>query len=135
MEQDLKAGYAVVFPPAAAAAAAAAAAGEGGDAERVAWWRVDPRTGHTLGINHLGWGASSTEYLITLRLGIKVALLTACLMKFAHHRLIAVRAVALVGCVTTAGISTASVFASPWAAGSLAQDLIAAMLLGMTMIE
>jgi hypothetical protein len=52
MEQDLKAGYAVVFPPDARAV--------GGD-QRIAWWRVDPRTGHTLGINHLGWGASATE--------------------------------------------------------------------------
>jgi hypothetical protein len=73
--------------------------------------------------------------VITLRLGIKVALLTACIVGFAHHRLIAVRAAALVGCVASAGISTASVFANPLAAGSLAQDVIAALLLTMKNIE
>lgn len=30
----------------------------------VGWWRIDPRTGQTLGIGDRGWGATATEYTL-----------------------------------------------------------------------
>lgn len=53
IEDQLRLGYVVVAP-----GAAAVAAGKG----QVAWWRIDPRTGETLGFGPLGWGQSLVEY-------------------------------------------------------------------------
>lgn len=47
---DVAAGYTVVVPTAAAANTTAS------------WWRIDPETGMTLGVNELGWGPSMAEY-------------------------------------------------------------------------
>jgi hypothetical protein len=55
---DLHAGYIVVgaldFP-------------RDSDMTSVAWWRIDPSTGHTLGIDSKGWGGAqaATEYAVT----------------------------------------------------------------------
>ena len=49
MKQDLAAGYVVVAPATLPADRAAC------------WWRIDPKTGQTLGIGAMGWGQSSTE--------------------------------------------------------------------------
>jgi hypothetical protein len=48
--QDLSAGYVVLAPAKA-----------GADAP-VRWWRVDPKTGETLGMAGAGWGQAMTEY-------------------------------------------------------------------------
>ncbi|MGN6726515.1 MAG: transglutaminase domain-containing protein [Tepidisphaeraceae bacterium] len=49
MKQDLAAGYVVVAPATLPTDRAAC------------WWRIDPKTGQTLGIGAMGWGQSSTE--------------------------------------------------------------------------
>ncbi|MFW6201911.1 MAG: hypothetical protein ACOC8B_04990, partial [Gemmatimonadota bacterium] len=51
----VSAGYTAVAPETALPVAAA---------EGVAWWRVDPVAGHTLGIGGRGWGQTFVEYLI-----------------------------------------------------------------------
>ena len=53
---DLAAGYLVVAPSSPVAAESARFAG---------WWRIDPATGHTLGMGDTGWGQEFVEYLIT----------------------------------------------------------------------
>lgn len=52
IEEDLRAGYVVLVPDA-----------RGGTTDRsaVGWWRVDPRTGDTLGIGRRGWGQTASE--------------------------------------------------------------------------
>ena len=52
MRDDLAAGYTIVAPADAARAASA---------ELTGWWRIDPRTGHTLGVSGSGWGQSAVE--------------------------------------------------------------------------
>jgi hypothetical protein len=47
---DVAAGYAVLAP-----------SGDDARGTAAAWWRVDPRTGQTLGIGRLGWGADMAE--------------------------------------------------------------------------
>jgi hypothetical protein len=51
LRADLEAGYVVVVPTAPSEPDAP-----------VSWWRVDPSTGATLGVNELGWGPSMAEY-------------------------------------------------------------------------
>ena len=53
IEDQLRRGYVVVAP-----SAATVTAGKG----QTAWWRIDPRTGETLGFGSLGWGQSLVEY-------------------------------------------------------------------------
>ncbi|MBW7881740.1 MAG: hypothetical protein H3C34_03735 [Caldilineaceae bacterium] len=55
LEADLARGYVVVVPKMEEAG------------EDLAWWRVDPRTGETLGIGRDGRGTEGTEYTITLQ--------------------------------------------------------------------
>jgi hypothetical protein len=50
--EDLRAGFVVVGPSAPVSS---------GSEPYAAWWRVDPRTGTTLGIGQEGWGAAATE--------------------------------------------------------------------------
>lgn len=57
IEDQLRLGYVVVAPGESAVAAANG---------QVAWWRIDPRTGDTLGFGSLGWGKSLTEVALTL---------------------------------------------------------------------
>jgi hypothetical protein len=57
---DLEAGYQVLCPN-----RVVAAAGSKPGAMNVSWWRVDPRTGQTLGIGPNGWGVSIAEYAMT----------------------------------------------------------------------
>jgi hypothetical protein len=57
MERDLAAGYTLLVPREPIRR-------EGGVAA-VAWWRVDPTTGHTLGISEDGRGGASTELTLT----------------------------------------------------------------------
>ncbi|MGH7381031.1 MAG: hypothetical protein ACREKR_02205 [Candidatus Methylomirabilales bacterium] len=57
IDQDLAAGYTVLVPKEAVPM-------EGGPL--VGWWRVNPRTGHTLGIGESGWGQTATEYFVKL---------------------------------------------------------------------
>ncbi len=52
---EIAAGALVVAP-------SGAAAGDDG----FAWWRIDPVTGTTLGMNRVGWGADSTDYFILI---------------------------------------------------------------------
>jgi hypothetical protein len=49
---DLEAGYTVIVPRAPVKIAGR---------EFVGWWRVDPRTGDSLGISHDGWGGAAAE--------------------------------------------------------------------------
>jgi len=52
IEDQLRLGYVVVAPGASAVTAAKG---------QMAWWRIDPRTGETLGFGSLGWGQSLVE--------------------------------------------------------------------------
>ena len=54
IDADLKQGYAVVVSRGDAPAGAAA----------FGWWRIEPRTGQTLGMNGIGWGATMAEYAL-----------------------------------------------------------------------
>ncbi len=38
----------------------------------LAWWRIDPRTGQTLGRSHAGWGNELTEFLSTMQISFSV---------------------------------------------------------------
>jgi hypothetical protein len=70
IERDLEAGHVVVAP-----AKAGSAEGAG-----VAWWRVDPRTGQTLGITRQGWGGAVTaEDVASFRVVLKAALMFKCI--------------------------------------------------------
>jgi len=51
LRQDIEQGYIVVLPTRPIA-----------DANDNVWWRVDPRTGQSLGMGDRGWGVSTTEY-------------------------------------------------------------------------
>ncbi len=55
--------------------------------ENLAWWRVDPVTGETLGLDRNGWGATSTEYiLVTVAITICAAvMLTSAFLGFAKE--------------------------------------------------
>jgi hypothetical protein len=57
LREDVAAGYIVVAPPAAIRMA---------QGEFVGWWRIDPRSGHTLGMGGNGWGQSMVEYAATV---------------------------------------------------------------------
>jgi hypothetical protein len=54
--QELSSGQLVVVPQPPV---------EFGSVSFVGWWRIDPVSGHTLGINEHGWGASLKEYALT----------------------------------------------------------------------
>lgn len=68
MADDLAAGYVVVAP--------AAPVPTGGDAF-VGWWRVDPQSGHALGMGRTGWGAAIVERALILLTGAATAFLFA----------------------------------------------------------
>ena len=53
LRADLEAGYLVVVPTA-----------PGGTGAPASWWRIDPTTGTTLGVNELGWGPSMVAYAL-----------------------------------------------------------------------
>ncbi|MBK5298400.1 MAG: hypothetical protein JJE40_14700 [Vicinamibacteria bacterium] len=65
MADDLAAGYLVVAPRAPVTVGAGAFAG---------YWRVNPATGHTLGIGSTGYGQEMVEYLITAVLAIELTM-------------------------------------------------------------
>jgi hypothetical protein len=65
---DVTAGHAVLVPPPGNA-----------KADTLAWWRVDPQTGQTLGIGPNGWGATAAEYAATLRHVFRFANMMFCL--------------------------------------------------------
>jgi hypothetical protein len=68
VEQDLRAGYAVIVP------------GKTAELRRRpidGWWRIDPRTGEALGMGQHGWGTEMTEYCM-LALGLGVSAQWAC---------------------------------------------------------
>lgn len=52
---DLEAGYTVVAP-----------SGKGLTKVTAGWWRIDPKTGNTLGMGANGWGTSLVEYAFVL---------------------------------------------------------------------
>jgi hypothetical protein len=56
MEDDLKAGYVLVVRPPSDEA--------GADVE--GWWRIDPSTGHALGVSRIGWGQTLVERAVQL---------------------------------------------------------------------
>jgi hypothetical protein len=58
--RDLADGYAVVMPSA--------------NSTTFGWWRVDPQTGHTIGIGGPGWGAALTELAIKDKILISAAI-------------------------------------------------------------
>jgi hypothetical protein len=67
IQQDLAAGNVVLVPSKAA---------ETG----IGWWRIDPKTGQTLGIGARGWGQSTTEQVVLAsRIGVRVLLALMCL--------------------------------------------------------
>jgi len=50
-----------------------------GEQQAIAWWRVDPATGATLGMSRSGFGASTAEYIETVfSISIKVSSLFGC---------------------------------------------------------
>jgi len=54
-DRDLAAGYALVVP-------GKPIAGSGADAAaRIGWWRIDPKTGQTIGVMDNGFNAAMTE--------------------------------------------------------------------------
>lgn len=55
VDAELAKGYAVVLPRQLPA----------GDDMAAVWWRIDPGTGRTLGMNGYGWGAAMVEYAVT----------------------------------------------------------------------
>jgi hypothetical protein len=57
MEADLRAGFTLVAPADAARAASPAATG---------WWRVDPVSGHTLGVSGIGYGQDLIQYFVII---------------------------------------------------------------------
>jgi hypothetical protein len=65
-------GYLVVAPPKPVTVGADTFAG---------WWRVDPATGHTLGIGATGWGQAMPEWAVTV-LTIGTAAATAFLFQY-----------------------------------------------------
>ncbi len=56
VEQDLRAGYVVLIPPRPVTLAGR---------DEVGWWRVDPRSGHTIGLMKSGQGQGLVEYIKT----------------------------------------------------------------------
>ena len=58
VQRDLDAGYVVIIPER-----------PHDDSQLSGWWRVNPRTGETLGIGTGGFGQQYVEYLISLKLG------------------------------------------------------------------
>lgn len=56
VDAELAKGYAVVLPRQMPA---------GEDDLTSVWWRIDPGTGQTLGMNGYGWGAAMVEYAVT----------------------------------------------------------------------
>jgi len=54
IKQELKAGYIILAPKRAV---------KMNGHKYVAWWRINPRTGHTLGIGEYGWGQAIVEYV------------------------------------------------------------------------
>lgn len=71
VEQDLRAGHVVLIPPRPVTFAGRATVG---------WWRIDPRSGHTLGVMQSGQGQASVEYVTTaamIAVGIGGGLLAA----------------------------------------------------------
>lgn len=66
IDTDLAQGYTVIFPQQAALLKSANAIG---------WWRIDPKTGQTLGINGQGWGAAAVEYV-----GVGLVFFNACMV-------------------------------------------------------
>jgi hypothetical protein len=64
IDQDLAAGYLVIVPRKPISV---------NERAHVCWWRIDPRTGETLGIGSRGWGAAIPEYLITIARSVLVA--------------------------------------------------------------
>src|SRR5207253_783988 len=52
IEQDLADGCVVMVPP---------KPGNVDGRSLISWWRIDPKTGQTLGINHQGWGGELAE--------------------------------------------------------------------------
>jgi hypothetical protein len=57
IEGDLLANYIIVVPTRSVSIEGTA---------RVGWWRVDPMTGHTLGIGDRGWGQTSVEKIFQI---------------------------------------------------------------------
>ena len=75
--RDLADGYVVVLP----------SARMGEDPLACGWWRVDPRSGGTLGIGGHGWGATLVEASIKTKFAVTLAIMVlvwgACQAKFA----------------------------------------------------
>lgn len=69
IQQDLDNGFVVVFPELEASK----------DHAWLAWWRVNPKTGETLGVGQNGEGAAKVEYVIALSFVIGLAVTISCL--------------------------------------------------------
>jgi hypothetical protein len=66
---------------------------------RMAWWRIDPATGQTLGIGETGWGQSTTEAaIVSVRVGLRVGLALVCLASAARAKSKTVAAVGIFMC-------------------------------------
>jgi hypothetical protein len=85
IQQELKKGYIVIAPHEAAKI---------NGHECTAWWRINPETGHTLGMGKHGWGQALTEYvevaqtMIQLKLQIESYMgIMSCLMNTAAYAL------------------------------------------------
>jgi hypothetical protein len=65
VSRELANGYAVVLP----------SARKEERADQLAWWRIDPKTGNTVGIDGPGWGAAITELAIKDKIFISVAIM------------------------------------------------------------
>jgi hypothetical protein len=69
---DLAAGYTVVVPEKPIAREGRMLSG---------WWRVNPRTGQTLGMASQGWGSASSEFLLMIAVAVGTIASIACIWK------------------------------------------------------
>jgi hypothetical protein len=105
---DVNAGYVAVVPASVA----------GGD--DVAWWRIDPATGQTLGIGNRGWGQAAVEYRRLVKDATDTMLFVGCLWKQNPNKLPLDRGIAWLALCVIAGQKGLLV----WWAGA---DFISAM--------
>ncbi|MFL5342771.1 MAG: hypothetical protein ACJ8F7_21775 [Gemmataceae bacterium] len=89
IEDDLAAGYTVIVPKKPIAHQGPLSSG---------WWRINPRTGETLGIGRQGWGASAAEYiLVGAALVVTIVAAAFCVVHGSKHENMAQVALCMIG--------------------------------------
>jgi hypothetical protein len=112
--EELRTGYVIVAPPAASAL-------------DVAWWRIEPRSGRTLGIGSRGWGQETLEQALLRHKE------TAWMMSAVPHWVAYVAKFGLlVACALTYGVSSANQIAEgEGASGATTAAGVACILAGV----